>query len=157
MTQQPCPDRFVRAKSFTAKSHLAVRTNRPRLFLNSLDRTLSGIGCRTVLRCRLELHQISRHVFHFVCQSHRCRLSVTPQPYVLVKETLIEFDQSSGRIVSGLLASTATRVVAYFFSVSPLPDVVFTNAKSNAITGLFSLLAQVTTEMWVIFPTSHDT
>ena len=30
MTQQPCPDRFVCAKSFTAaKSHLAVRTNRP--------------------------------------------------------------------------------------------------------------------------------
>ena len=46
MTQQPCSDRFVRAKSFTAaKSHLAVRTNRPRLFLNSLDRTLSRIRC----------------------------------------------------------------------------------------------------------------
>ena len=46
MTQQPCPDRFVRAKSFTvAKPRLAVRTSRPRLFLNSLDRTLSKIGC----------------------------------------------------------------------------------------------------------------
>ena len=46
MTQQPCPDRFVRAKTFTAaKSHLAIRTNFPRLFLNSLDRTLSTIGC----------------------------------------------------------------------------------------------------------------
>ena len=30
--------------------------------------------------------------------------SVTPQPYVLVKESLNEFDQSSGRVVSGLLS-----------------------------------------------------
>ena len=49
---------------------------------------------------RLEFHQVSRHVFHFVCQSHRCRLSVTPQPYVFVKE----FEQSSGRKVRGLLS-----------------------------------------------------
>ena len=41
--------------------------------------------------------------FHFACQSHRCRFSVTPQPYVLVKETLNEFEESSGRIVRGLL------------------------------------------------------
>ena len=46
MTQQPCPDRFVRAESFTAaKAHLVIRTDRPRLFLNSLDRTLSRIKC----------------------------------------------------------------------------------------------------------------
>ena len=46
MTQQPCPDRFVRAKSFTAaKAHLVICTNRPRSFLNSLDRTLSRIRC----------------------------------------------------------------------------------------------------------------
>ena len=38
--------------------------------------------------------------FYFVCQSHRSRLSVTPKPYVLVKETLNEFDQSSGRVVN---------------------------------------------------------
>ena len=46
MTQHPCPDRLVRAKIFTtAKAHLAIRTNRPSLFLNSLDGTLSRIGC----------------------------------------------------------------------------------------------------------------
>ena len=46
MTQQPCPDRLVRAKRFTtAKTHLAIRTNRPSLFLNSLDSARSRIGC----------------------------------------------------------------------------------------------------------------
>ena len=105
MTQKPCPDRFVRAKRFTAATaRLAIRTNRPSLFFDSLDGTLSRIGCRTVLRCRLKFHKISRQVFHLVCQSHRCRLSVTPQSYVLVKETLNEFDQSSGKVVSGLLS-----------------------------------------------------
>ena len=46
MTQLPCPDRFVRAESFTAaKTRLAIRTKRPRLFLSSLDRTLSRVRC----------------------------------------------------------------------------------------------------------------
>ena len=35
MTQQPWPDRFVSSECFTsAKAHLAIRTDRPRLFLN---------------------------------------------------------------------------------------------------------------------------
>ena len=144
VTQQPCPDRFVRAKSFTAENASGNPHESPEIVPQQ-----PGWHAQqdSMLNCASVSSRISPDLppcfFHFVCQSHRCRLSVTPQPFVLVKEILNEFDQSSGRVVSGLLshftknksASTATRVVAYFCSVSPLADVVFTNAKSNAITG----------------------
>ena len=38
------------------------------------------------------------------CSPEPPLLSVTPQPHVLLKETLNEFDQSSGRAVRGLLS-----------------------------------------------------
>ena len=74
----------------------------------------------------------------------------------VAEKSVVSFSRRGMTFTKNKSASTATRVVAYFCSVSPLADVVFTNVECDH-RELFSLLAQVTTEMWVIFPTSHDT
>ena len=134
MTQQPCPDRFVRDKSFTAaKSHLAIRTNRPRLFPQQLG---SHAQQDSMMNCASVSSRISPDLpamfFTLFARATVARSPSHLQPYVLVKETLNEFDQSSGRVFSGLLSGLTFT----------LADVVFTNAKSNAITGSCSPLSR---------------
>ena len=92
MTWQPRPDWFFSSKCFTiAKAHLAICTNRPSLFFDSLHGALRGI--RSLAKCFTLL----------------ARATVAGSPSHLnrtcfVKESLNEFDQSSGRVVSSLLS-----------------------------------------------------
>ena len=101
-----------------------------------------------MFRCRLQFHQFSSHVFHFVGESHRCRLSATSQPHMFVEETFDEFDQSSGRVVSVLLSHKRNgihrrtnlrpqRPASWHISVLSLLCLTLSsqNPKSNAITG----------------------
>ena len=77
----------------------------------------------------------------------------------------VEFDQSSGRVVSGLLSQendfhekkvSATKVMAHFCSFSIDRRCLHECKIECDHRELFSFLAQVTAEMWVIFLTSHD-
>ena len=85
-------------------------------------------------RCRLEFHQISRHV------SSPC----LPEPPLLaLRHTSVQwrssqqspFPKRGMAFTTNKSASTATRVAACFCSVSPLADVVFTNPKSSGSQG----------------------
>ena len=125
-----------------------------------------------MLNCASVSSRISPYLppmFFTLFASHRCRLSVTPQPYVLVKETLNEFDQSSGRTVSGLPSQNRNdlheKQVTIDSNESPGIFLFCLSTDRRCLhecevkcdhRELFSLLAQVTTEMWVIFPTSHE-
>ena len=89
--------------------------------------------------------------------------------HVLVKETFNEFDQSCGRVVSSLLSQKGEwlsrrtdqrpqQPESWLISVLSLHRPTLSSRHQNRmLSQLLSLLAQVTTEMWVMFLTTHDT
>ena len=134
MTQIAMPRSVCPCQKFDHCQSASGNPHRQSLFLNSLYGTLSRIGCGTVPRCRLEFHQISRHV------SSPC----LPEPPLLaLRHTSVQwrssqqspFPKRGMAFTTNKSASTATRVAACFCSVSPLADVVFTNPKSSGSQG----------------------